>query len=471
MNKSQLGLSLLTLGFLSAFSNPLSAKNPVEGTLIYNSVKSQCKTHDIGNLWYTITNWGMYGSGDEYFCPGSPNAEWPAGSDVEYLFIGCIWIGAQINNDTLLTGCRFTDELKSEMLPGNAPGDTIVEAQNVSDQDYIAVYWDTFDIFPSHTPLGIEIRQKSYAWTNTDFDDFIIFDYTVQNVGTFNLQDLFVGIFLETDIGPNTGVRYEDDLSGFIDTLSTGDTVNIAWSKDDDGDGGLTPGWIGMKILCEEDLQVAFNWWVSDTGSCDFGPVDPGNPNDIGRTPRGDVEKYRVMSNGYIDPNQEDTPPPCPTAPPAGADTRFLFSFGPFQHLPPGDSISFTFVIGVENGFDGLVNTLLNAEELCGAVGVEEDSIFGVRSTEFVLKQNYPNPFNKLTTISYQLKAPSHTTLNIYDLSGRLVKTLVDAHQKSGIYQVEWDGSSPVSVVRSGIYFYRLVSGDFIDTKKLILLR
>jgi photosystem II stability/assembly factor-like uncharacterized protein len=121
-------------------------------------------------------------------------------------------------------------------------------------------------------------------------------------------------------------------------------------------------------------------------------------------------------------------------------------------------------------GYDG---TILHTTT--GGVGVEEESSeFGVRSVEFRLNQNTPNPFSKLTAISYQLKAASHTTLQIYDLAGRLVETLVDEVQEPGVYKVEWD-SNP-NRVRSGIYFYRLTSrfgqaGDFTATRKLVLLR
>jgi hypothetical protein len=83
------------------------------------------------------------------------------------------------------------------------------------------------------------------------------------------------------------------------------------------------------------------------------------------------------------------------------------------------------------------------------------------------LAQNHPNPFSQLTAISYQLRAPSHTTLQIFDISGNLVETLVDEKKEAGNHQVEWDGKD----LASGLYFYRLQVGDFTATKKMILLR
>jgi hypothetical protein len=103
-------------------------------------------------------------------------------------------------------------------------------------------------------------------------------------------------------------------------------------------------------------------------------------------------------------------------------------------------------------------------------VGLEEEnSEYRTRNIEFRLNQNTPNPFSKLTAISYQLKAASHTTLELYDVTGRLVETLVDEVQEPGVYQIEWD-SNP-NRVASGIYFYRLTSGEFTATRKLILLK
>jgi hypothetical protein len=102
-----------------------------------------------------------------------------------------------------------------------------------------------------------------------------------------------------------------------------------------------------------------------------------------------------------------------------------------------------------------------------GTEDMVENSEFGVQIAEFRLFQNNPNPFSSLTAISYQLKAPSHTSLKIYDLTGRLVETLVDTRQEPGIYQIKWHGKDN----SSGIYFYRLKSAEFNATKKLILLR
>jgi hypothetical protein len=86
---------------------------------------------------------------------------------------------------------------------------------------------------------------------------------------------------------------------------------------------------------------------------------------------------------------------------------------------------------------------------------------------EFELLQNYPNPLNPTTIISYQLPVNSFVTLNVYDVIGREVRTLVNGPKASGSYTIQFDGSD----LPSGVYFYRLRAGDFTSVKKLILLK
>ena len=102
-------------------------------------------------------------------------------------------------------------------------------------------------------------------------------------------------------------------------------------------------------------------------------------------------------------------------------------------------------------------------------VGIEEKEEF---PTEFVLEQNYPNPFNPSTTIQYsiptvQTHGYASVQLVVYDILGREVATLVNSEQMPGSYSVMFDASG----LTSGLYFYKLSSGGFISTKKMILIK
>ncbi|MBU8933295.1 MAG: T9SS type A sorting domain-containing protein [candidate division Zixibacteria bacterium] len=90
----------------------------------------------------------------------------------------------------------------------------------------------------------------------------------------------------------------------------------------------------------------------------------------------------------------------------------------------------------------------------------------------FELSQNYPNPFNPTTTIDYTVPTSDHVTLDIYNVNGQLVKTLVDDVVSAGTHSVEWNATSTSgSRVASGMYFYRLTVGDVTQSKKMTLLK
>jgi hypothetical protein len=93
----------------------------------------------------------------------------------------------------------------------------------------------------------------------------------------------------------------------------------------------------------------------------------------------------------------------------------------------------------------------------------------------YSLSQNYPNPFNPSTTIRYDIPDVSGTIpvkINVYDIRGRLVRKLVDQEKASGSYQAHWDGlNTRGEAASSGVYLYRLKAGEFISTKKMLLIQ
>ena len=100
-----------------------------------------------------------------------------------------------------------------------------------------------------------------------------------------------------------------------------------------------------------------------------------------------------------------------------------------------------------------------------GTVGVSH--INNLIPDEFVLSQNYPNPFNPETKIAYSIPVKGHVSLKIYNSIGKEVASLVNRSQNSGNYEVRFDGAS----LNSGVYFYKIQVNDFVQTKKMILLK
>jgi len=95
----------------------------------------------------------------------------------------------------------------------------------------------------------------------------------------------------------------------------------------------------------------------------------------------------------------------------------------------------------------------------------------------FVLHQNYPNPFNPVTTIRYELPTAGQIVVKVYDLTGKLVKVLINAYQPSGVHSIRWDGIDfQGNLVAAGIYIYQIkfIAADgkrFLQSKKMTLVR
>jgi M6 family metalloprotease-like protein len=131
-----------------------------------------------------------------------------------------------------------------------------------------------------------------------------------------------------------------------------------------------------------------------------------------------------------------------------------------------GGAANGVYDVVVFNPYDAS-GALLASYEVTGATAVGDDT-----PSQFVLRPNYPNPFNPSTNIRFEVATNSHVTLRVYDVSGALVRTLVDETKDAGSHVVEWDGrndqGSPAS---SGVYFYRLTAPGFSDVRKMTLVK
>ena len=160
-----------------------------------------------------------------------------------------------------------------------------------------------------------------------------------------------------------------------------------------------------------------------------------------------------------------------------GAEFRVLRSEnqgGGYVELPSveisRDGLSFEFTDrDVSSGADYFYRVKLT-------IGSESSVLFetervSVPPAVLALHQNHPNPFNPATTIRYFLPSAGHVRLTIYNVSGRLITTLVDGARAEGEHSTEWNGGNGSSGASSGVYFYRLDYGKESITKKMILLR
>jgi hypothetical protein len=102
----------------------------------------------------------------------------------------------------------------------------------------------------------------------------------------------------------------------------------------------------------------------------------------------------------------------------------------------------------------------------------ENEGMNDSKPTEFSLSQNYPNPFNPTTNFQFTLPKSSHVKIEIFNIVGQRVATVVDGDMRAGVYTADWNGRDENGKsVSSGIYFYRMRADDFSDMKKMVLVK
>jgi hypothetical protein len=547
------------------------------------------KSHTTGNLKLVVTNWGYLGNAgnyDEY--PWS--LEFPAESEQDYLFQGALWVGAVVNGETLVSVGTDGWNLNNEFFPGSSPEDTIVERSTsklspyfhpdaVSEQDLISAFTDTHCAYtpPDHVPLEIRITQHSYCWSSYWIEDFVLVRLQIENIrgDQAMLEDVYAAIYFDGDVTPTVfggGCRYlcaQDDITGFRRWRNESDSVwapgsviyewdgsqyvpvdiggtpkyrspcdqpGIAWLADDDGfhpDSFCPPvdpalSVVGTRAISLPQEKTSYHWWFSDSDSAlDWGPSDSTDTLDPRGTPMGDSAKYRIMSNGYIDPDQVCDGVEYPPRVDSINDTRYIISFGPHE-LAFSETLEvvWAFVGGerfhnrhewCEWEFADLIMNGNRAYAVYDNPGIDTDSngyfgdymiieddtlyltgdgvpdykecdyppwnpcdmIVGVEEgfpralgLELQLRQNFPNPFSEFTSISFFISERTHTRLEVFDVCGRLVSSIADGNLRPGRHTVRWNSTdNDGKPVADGVYFYRLTAGETAYTRKMVIIR
>ncbi len=395
--------------------------NPVKAS-VTNVPCARYAMHDINKMGLAISNQGIFGSGfanlgsDDLGVP-LRSATYPYPGNTEYLFAGSFWIGSIVGRDTLVSvgvdGWGYTQEMWPPACGYPQNGEirrlSISNAEDIiagalSEQDFIALYADTLtdpsyvindphDGLP-HQPLNIAVTQRSMGWSYSYAEDFILFDYAIKNIGRQELEKVYMGIYVDGDVGvvsaPNS--EAQDDICGFKRWIPSPmanvdpacgfiDTINIAWISDNDGrpNTGNLPSCpasfdftsvTGTRVVRtpSDSLKYSFNWWISNTtASKDFGPRKAHSSNDPFRdfggflgTPMGDRNKYYIMRHeefdydqlfSAVDQTSDGWLPPSSDGDDFanGYDTRYLLSFGPFD-ISPGEVLRLSLAyIGGQN--------------------------------------------------------------------------------------------------------------------------
>ena len=165
-----------------------------------------------------------------------------------------------------------------------------------------------------------------------------------------------------------------------------------------------------------------------------------------------------------------------------GSGGQGIHSVDGYKLKPGSPCIDAGRIVADNGGRDYFGNPLYNEAPDIGAheyyepsLTLDPDQINSPIPAAFQLKQNYPNPFNLSTTIGFQIPEVAHVRLDIYDLRGQLVRSLVDEMKPAGAHQIKWNGkNSDGNIVASGVFFYRIVVQAqhqlFTDTGKMVLV-
>ncbi len=285
----------------------------------------------------------------------------------------------------------------------------------------------------------------AFAFSSASADNKVVFGpLEGDNAGVLGVipgEAIDVEIWVRTDeeipapfVGVNHSLMSEDDVIAERDGATFDPAFdNPMWDQTwvdgpyvhNDGDAFPIPE--GNTSECMVALYQVF-------GEPEGDPLDTG----------GDwvfFGSFQVVCDGEIAPGQYEP-----------------FAAGWYPHSNQGTSWSY------DNPPGGSVVPDQDYAEVDVQTGIEEDSALPM---EFSLKQNYPNPFNASTTIKFSLPEASDVSIEIFDILGRHIQTLVSGNQSAGEHSIVWHADNQPS----GVYFYRIQAGNFTDQKSCLLLK
>jgi hypothetical protein len=399
-------------------------------------------THNTGKITMSVTSKGALGFNDY-----SSNLE---GEGFKYLgsgnlmFEGAFMYGT--GADKLMDVARITSE-QSDDFKIIAPINIKRPGAAFSEETY-----SNFD--DSHAPnsLGISTHFYTYA-DNIPLDDNYIIIRTALNNKTQNIiNGLYAGFFIDWDIPEED---YENDTTGY----DAADNFAYAFNK-------RAPNlFVGTGLISHTN----YGYYAVDN-SKQTGDV-------ILLDGFSDSEKWFTLSNGIKNIG-------------AGiSDISYVVSGGPFN-IAAGKTESIAFSIAAGSNLEEVRTAIKRSREKYKSIPTNIKNEENNLPTEFILYQNYPNPFNPTTTISFVIPSktrnlkdfspdPSNdgrgrndivwVTLKIYDILGREAATLVDEYKQPGIYNSQF--SIDNSKLTSGVYFYTLRAGNFVQTKKMVIIK
>lgn len=359
--------------------------------------------HNLGAIENHVTNWGLIGSR-----PGlqTTYSDAPSGYFMGYhhLWAAGLWVGGIVSGEPLVT----TGGGPLELRPSDAPGDTIFPAFTgiaagirypwqganddgdgaededplngldddgddlvdedfaaIGDQHFRCVMADTgaviLEAYPDHTPLGLEIVQQSFQWSDPLMEAVIGYDFTVRNVGVQTVENVHCGLFSDFDIS-DAADDHAGSFRGFVQA-SDGSFVNVtlAWMRD----GATVPqgGWMGW-VMCGLVTDAAAGGPADPLAVSSFQRLAGNAAFDQGGDPTNDSERYQLLSADvdHWDPDSFNAD-----------DYRVLLSSEAVPVLDPGESLTFRMALVAGVDLDALVTAAAEAVLMASGVDFDRD--------------------------------------------------------------------------------------------------
>jgi hypothetical protein len=279
----------------------------------------------------------------------------------------------------------------------------------------------------------LEITQDSWAWGTPPHDDYVIIRYSMKNAGVSPLNGLYLGQFADFDMGADATANYAGTDAtrrlGYMYENAAGPYVGVTL---------LDPKTAANVSVIDHELYVYYGLMTESV-------------------------KMNFL-DGSISVSQSNR----------AYDWSVIVSAGPFD-LAPGDStIVAVLIVGGNNLADLENNSDDGQEQYDGSPGVEENTVRGRRTPVFALYQNSPNPFSSGTRIQFNTPDVENTSLTIFDVAGRVIKSFHPDSKasSSSVLTISWDGTDDRGQkVSSGVYFCRLTCPDRTTSRKMVIAR
>lgn len=358
-------------------------------------------------------------------------------------------------------------------------------------------------------PMFNEVHLTAWCYDTLFLKDVQFLKWNVINKNIYAWNKTYFSMFCDSDLGcsdddyigsdSTRGLEFsynghDSDCAGQYRYRGVVPSVGLLWLKCSPQNSlGLSScafvGAAAISPFCESDpnpagVQNAYNFMKGTKKDGTPWVIPPGGQQNITKyVYSGDPESGSGWNEG-LPGNIHGCIQNCggptiytgqyvPVNPPG--DRRMLLSSGSDNlNINPGDTHQVMLAQIMAKGTSRL-NSVTKLKHLsdsvkafaCGGFLIGLEQISSNVPNEFFLLQNYPNPFNPTANIKYQIAKSGFVKLIIYDVTGREVQTLVNEKQNAGTYEIDFDGSS----YSSGVYFYKLESENFSETKRMMLLK